>query len=395
MAEENDGKESIEAHTEQFYGLEVEYEDQDDENNTIEHPFDSDKIRIDQQMLSLKYIYDLIKENQIILNPEFQRYHVWKERKRKSLLIESLMLRIPIPAFYFYENENTNFIVIDGQQRLSTIREYIEGEFKLFGLEYLENQCGGKTFYELDIKYQQRIFRTQLAVNILDARSPSNVVFDIFRRVNTGGVSLKAQEIRNSIAKPNIRNLLKTLYKSEEFQTATRGRIKDERMDGQELVLRFIAFYKAYNYNDNTINYNTGDLAIFLDEALAYLNKADNSELNQIIDAFYCAMKNSYDLLREFSFRKCYLNSDHKVYSNIDIINKALFSSWAVVLANPKYKNVDFYIYSNDAIKKLADHLGGDYDYNTVLTQGTNSTRAVKYSFYKANKIIDEVLKND
>jgi hypothetical protein len=248
---------TVEEAVDEYYGFEHEEDSYDEDEKVNEHPFDSDKIRIDQQMLSLKYVTELMREKQIILNPDFQRNKVWTERKRKSLLIESLMLRIPIPAFYFYENEDAKFIVIDGLQRLSTIREFINDEFRLFGLEYLED-CDGKTFSELEIKYQQRIYRTQLAVNILDARSPSNVMFDIFRRVNTGGISLKPQEIRNAISKPNTRNLLKELFKSNEFKSATRGRIKDDRMDGQEFILRFLAFHQAYDFQAGKLNFLIG-----------------------------------------------------------------------------------------------------------------------------------------
>ncbi|PEZ37925.1 DUF262 domain-containing protein [Bacillus cereus] len=384
--------EIIEKSIDEFYGFEYEEYELDEHEEDYEHPFDADKIRIDQQMLSLKYLTELMNEKQVILNPGFQRNRVWTERKRKSLLIESLMLRIPIPAFYFYENEDSKFIVIDGLQRLSTINDFINDKFKLSGLEYLEKYCGGKTFSELDIKYQQRIFRTQLAVNILDARSPSNVVFDIFRRVNTGGVSLKPQEIRNAISKNSTRHLLKTLYKSHEFQSATRNRIKDDRMDGQEFILRFFAFYKAYNYKTSQLNYTSGNIAIFLDNALLALNEASDNELALFKEDFKRAMDISNILFENFTFRKCYLDKNNNVYSNIDIINKALYTSWAVILSSPKYTHLDFSRLGDKVLKKLAQELTTDMLYDSCLTQGTNSTRSVQYSFYKANSILSEVV---
>ncbi|RXZ82397.1 DUF262 domain-containing protein [Paenibacillaceae bacterium] len=396
MAGTKDKNEKIEELVDEFYGFEYEendYEEQEEEN--YERPFDADKIRIDQQMLSLKYLTDLMKEKQIILNPGFQRNKVWNEKKRKSLLIESLMLRIPIPAFYFYENEDSKFIVIDGLQRLSTIAEFIRGDFRLFGLEYLEEYCGGKKFSELDIKYQQRIYRTQLAVNILDARSPSNVVFDIFRRVNTGGISLKPQEIRNAISKNQTRQLLKSLYVSKEFKEATRGRIKDDRMDGQEFILRFIAFYKAYNFQEGTLNYYSGNIAVFLDNAVLKLNETDNKEIEELKVVFKRAMGAANKLFKSYTFRKCYLDSNGDVYSNLDIINKALYTSWAVILSNPKFENIDFSDCGDKVLKKLAEQLTEDVSYNTFLTQGTNSTRSVQYSFSKAKEILLEVLKYD
>lgn len=391
----------VEVLVDNYYGFEYEVEEFDEADEDSEHPFDAEKIRIDQQMLSLKYLVELMKEKQLVLNPGFQRNKVWRERKRKSLLIESLMLRIPIPAFYFYENEDSQFIVIDGLQRLSTLKEFIDGEFRLSGLEYLEKQCGGKTFSELEIKYQQRIYRTQVAVNILDARSPSNVVFDIFRRVNTGGISLKPQEIRNAISKHRTRTLLKTLYNSKEFQDATRKRIKDDRMDGQELILRFYAFYKAYDYEKGELDYKTGNIAAFLDSALLSLNEASSDEIAMFEKDFKRAMKISLDIFGSYTFRKCYLDTDwlkkerELVYSRVDIINKALYTSWGVILADPKYINFDFSDYGERILNKLAAELTFFGEYNTMLTQGTNSTRSVQYCFSKANKMLTEVIGND
>lgn len=230
-------------------GVDYEFEEtESEEGQENERPFDAEKIRVDQQMLSVKYMLELMEQNLIELNPGYQRGRVWKDNKRKSLLIESLMLRIPIPAFYFYENEDGQYQVIDGQQRLTTIKEFVNGEFCLTGLKYFGKEYNKKKFKDLDAKYTQRIYRTQIAVNILDARSPKNVIYDIFRRVNTGGINLNPQEMRNAICRQEVRDFLKKSTQNENYIRATRGRVKDDRMDAQELVLRFYAFYKAYDY---------------------------------------------------------------------------------------------------------------------------------------------------
>lgn len=385
---------SLEQINEEYYG--IEYEDDFIVDEDIEHPFDADKIRIDQQMLSLKYIYDLMEEGEIDTSPSFQRNKVWTERKRKSLLIESLMLRIPIPTFYFYENEESKFIVIDGQQRLTTIRDFINNKFKLSGLEYLQESCGGKFFKELDLKYQQRINRTQFAVNILDSRSPLNVLFDIFRRVNTGGVSLKPQEIRNAIAKENIRNFLKKLSTSDMFIRATRSRVKDDRMDAQELVLRYIAFNKIYKEQDGDVDYNKGDLTSYLDYVMFELNNLSISELNEIECEFYKSMDRVYKLLGKYCFRKVYIDDNGNIKSGkVDIINKSLFTSWSVVLSDYKYSDLDYKNISKETTYKLAEYLTNDYEYNTILTQGTNSRKSININFNMTQKILNEVINSD
>ena len=250
-------------------GVDFEYEKiENDEEEEKEQPFDAEKIRVDQQMLSVKYMLELMEQNLIELNPGYQRRSVWKDNKKKSLLIESLMLRIPIPAFYFYENEDGKYQVIDGQQRLTTIKEFVDGEFRLSKLEYLGIEYNKKKFEDLDTKYVQRIYRTQIAVNILDARSPKNVIYDIFRRVNTGGVNLNPQEMRNAICKQEVRDFLVKSTQNENYIMATRGRVKDDRMDSQELVLRFYAFYMLYDYENNILHYEYPNIASMLDDAI-------------------------------------------------------------------------------------------------------------------------------
>ena len=313
-------------------GIDYEIENmENDEEEENEQPFDAEKIRVDQQMLSVKYMLELMDQDLIELNPGYQRRRVWKDNKKKSLLIESLMLRIPIPAFYFYENEDGKYQVIDGQQRLTTIREFVNGEFRLTGLEYLGKDYNKRKFKDLDTKYVKRIYRTQIAVNILDDRSPKNVIYDIFRRVNTGGVNLNPQEMRNAICKQEVRDFLIKSTKNENYLLATRGRVKDDRMDSQELVLRFYAFYKAYDYEKNVLHYDYPNIATMLDDAIEDLNKMQPSMREELYKKFDLAMRRTYDAFGEYAFSKVQKDG-RTVKRNMDYINKSLFSSFSVLL---------------------------------------------------------------
>ena len=138
----------------EYAGIEFDAENMDPAGEEEKQPFDLEKIRVDQQMLSVKYMLELMEEDGIELNPGYQRNYVWEDNKRKSLLIESLILGIPISAFYFYEREDGRYQVIDGQQRLTTIKEFVEGRFCLTGLEYLGKECNKKFFGELDKRYK-------------------------------------------------------------------------------------------------------------------------------------------------------------------------------------------------------------------------------------------------
>ena len=372
-------------------GLDYEFENiENDEEEEKEQPFDAEKIRVDQQMLSVKYMLELMEQDLIELNPGYQRRRVWKDNKKKSLLIESLMLRIPIPAFYFYENEDGKYQVIDGQQRLTTIKEFVDGKFRLNGLEYLGKEYNKKQFKNLDTKYIQRIYRTQIAVNILDARSPKNVIYDIFRRVNTGGVNLNPQEMRNAICKQEVRDFLVKSTQNENYIIATRGRVKDDRMDSQELVLRFYAFYKAYDYEKNELDYDYPNIAAMLDDAIENLNRMSPERREELYQRFDLAMKRSYEAFGKYAFSKIQ-KEGNRVKRNIDYINKSLFSSFPVLLLSPVLDDVNIKAYQEKILLGLANALEEHY-YTNSITIGTGNKRNVYANFGYSRKVLKECL---
>ena len=132
----------------------IESEDKGEEN-IDDSPYSPDDVRISQHMYSVYQVHHWIEKGVLTLSPDFQRNMVW-DIQRKSLLIESLMLKIPIPAFYFQEDINGDKLVIDGLQRLSTIYSYMEDSFRLKGLQYLENY-NGYCYSQLPRKYKTRI----------------------------------------------------------------------------------------------------------------------------------------------------------------------------------------------------------------------------------------------
>lgn len=373
-------------------GLDYEFEDNENlKSQENGRPFDAEKIRIDQQMLSVKYMLELMDQDLIELNPGYQRRRVWKDNKRKSLLIESLMLRIPIPAFYFYENEEGEYQVIDGQQRLTTIREFVNDEFRLTGLEYLGKEYDKKKFSDLDTKYVQRIYRTQIAVNILDARSPKNVIYEIFRRVNTGGVSLNPQEMRNAICKQEVRDFLKKSTMNVNYINATRGRVKDDRMDSQELVLRFYAFYKAYDYEKGILHYDYPNIALMLDDAIELLNKMDSGKREELYRKFDLAMERAYKAFGKYAFSKIQRTGETVVRSR-DYINKSLFASFSTLLADPAYNGINIIEYQEDILLKLAEALEEHY-YANSITVGTGDKRNVYANFEYSKEVLEVCLK--
>ena len=261
-----------------------EYEDnvatgveaEDVEGQALDRPYDPKKIRVDPKTFSLRQIVDMIKDGDLDLAPDFQRKRVWKMRE-KSRLIESILLRIPLPAFYFSAEGDGLLRVVDGLQRLSTVDDFVKGAFALTDLEYLSNDVAGATFSDLDSAWTRRIHQTQIFANVIDPQTPTKVKFDIFKRLNTGGSPLNAQEIRHCMSGQRCRDFLKActggfyvaeseawlpfadyqagkgvlprkvyekaLGAADAFYNATHGAMWDHvRMADREIVLRFAAF---------------------------------------------------------------------------------------------------------------------------------------------------------
>ena len=222
-------------------GLEVEKEDPQEK---ITDPFDPEQIKIRTTPLLVEQLISRINYKEIDLAPDFQRlWGIWND-ERKSRLIESLLLRIPIPVFYVAADEADTWSVVDGVQRMSTMYDFVTGKFPLKRLEYL-TWLDGQQHDELPRPMQRRISETSLIVNVIEPGTPPEVMFNVFLRINTGGMTLNGQEIRHALHPGPIRKYLKELAQSSEFKKATRYSIKESRMADRECVLRFLAFHIA------------------------------------------------------------------------------------------------------------------------------------------------------
>ena len=224
-------------------GLEEEIEPDDGGfASEITQPFDPAKIRVETKPMSIQLLLDRIRHKEIDLAPGFQRKGGIWTTTAKSRLIESLLIRIPLPAFYMDGSDEGRWLVVDGLQRLSTLESFtLDKTLRLNGLEFLEDY-NGKTFDKLPRNLQRRILETQVTVFLIQENTPPEVKFTIFRRINTGGLPLSGQEIRHALNQGKASVLLQTLAESPEFKTATSDGIRDERMGDRECVLRLLAF---------------------------------------------------------------------------------------------------------------------------------------------------------
>ena len=220
-------------------------------------------VSFDNYDISVKQLIDMRKSGAIHVPPEYQRQFVW-DAARESQLIESVFLGIPVPNVFMATNEDSTWEVVDGVQRLGTLAHFI-GSLELLKQVEKENplviedleklsELNGKCFADLPATLQLLFETRPLRATVLNDKSDLNVRFDLFERLNTGGVLLTNQEIRNCIFRGKLNDQLKRLSKQANFRKAIRLKPSDESNGtAEELVLRFFAYLECYQQFDHSV----------------------------------------------------------------------------------------------------------------------------------------------
>lgn len=365
---------------------EDEIDDENSENDEDEEeiqPFDPTKIRVKTKPMTMDLLLTRIKHNEINLAPDFQRNpDIWNS-KAQSRLIESLLIRIPLPAFYIDATDNNQWLIIDGLQRISTFKSFIlDQTLKLTGLEFLSKELDKKNYDQLSRDYQRTIYETELTVYLIEPGTPDEVKYRIFQRINTGGLPLNNQELRQAINPGHATKILKKLASLSEFERVTNLREnRKKRLDDHEFVLGFIAFTLT-KYQDYP---SKKGRTYFLHEAMKKLNKIDENLVKQIEQEFIIAMKAAYNIFGEYAFRKNLNN-----YSKKSPVNKALFEAWSVALSQLNEQEIEILIDKKEKLKELfIQNMESDPDFLKSISQAANK---VQYRFSKINEMIEEVL---
>lgn len=369
-------------------GLEIEPDTESDINEDIRIPFDPKEIDVITQQRTVGLLMERLEHGEMDLSPDFQRRaNLWKDWQ-KSGLIESMLLRIPIPSLYVSEDENGIYTVVDGLQRLCAIAHFVKvsslnktlgtklNPLRLSQLQSLGNNLDNTSFDELPRPLQRRINETELTLHIIRAGTPTNVKFNIFSRINQSGLPLKAQEIRNAIYPGEWRTHIRNLAESEIFTSATEHKIKGERLEDYELILRFVALYSLPEGVVRPLDENLDDFLNNFVEKIA--NNWNEEKWNEVSNAFSKAMKAAPRIFKQHAFRKYY-----GPYYSRNPINRGLFETESVVLAHHSVEDLKILEnHSDQVLDLLSNKLENDDSFINALLyatgRGSSSNKRIK-----------------
>lgn len=361
---------------------EIDTSEDTSSGEVITQPFSPGDINIANPPMNLGDLIDMIEYGWIDFEADYQREdNLWSPGDQ-SRLIESALLGLRLPAFYFEEVSKKKWRIIDGLQRCSSIRNFcVDKTLRLTGLEFLKFE--GRTFDSFDFELRRDLRMLPITVNILQPGVPDGVKYILFKRLNTGGIKLTPQEIRNSMYQGRAIDLVKKLASNDDFLIATQYKIPTRRKQDQDFVSRFVAFY-LIGYEEYS-----PDIENFINAVMMIINnnEVDKDKLDEMYREFTCAMRLAHSIFGNLAFRKI---SNGKRGP----INKALFEVIAVVFARlrPDERQKLETIYLDELRCKLFEALSNDLKFSYALSTTTGRTDNVKLRFQTFERIVNNLL---
>lgn len=332
------------------------------QRHLLTHPYD----------FIIRSLKSQVDDGSLILADKFQRRQVW-DLSKCSRLIESLLLNVPIPVCYFAELEDGSYSVIDGQQRLTAIYQFLTNKYALRGLKVLR-ELNRKSFKNLDVSYQRYIYSRTIRCIVIVKESHPDIKFDVFERLNSGFVALNAQELRNSVYRGKLNDLILELSEDELFQKTRNIKEIDKRMRDCELILRFFAFHYALK------DYR-GNLSRFLDNYLEKGCHFDDATIQQHRDLFMRVIGDVYEVFdnrafRRYTFENGWENAINRAIYDVIMLSFASLKSEAI---RPKKAAIA------EALREVCE----DAEFNESITSSTKNKDRIQMRLDKwRNKLL-------
>ncbi|WP_415949144.1 DUF262 domain-containing protein [Streptomyces sp. KLOTTS4A1] len=348
----------------------------------ISVPFRPDNIKIRTETTTVDLLLSRLREGMLDLAPDFQRRSgIWSDRAQ-SRLIESLLLRIPISNFHMAQGEEDRWAVVDGVQRLTAIARFMEPKLTglpplaLRGMDYLW-QLDGSTYHDLSGRLKIRLRESQLTAHIMQQGTPEEVKYNVFSRINTGGMPLSPQELRHALVSGPVRSYLADLAEDPAFGEATRWSVSDARMADREMVLRFLAFRLS-----NPVEHTEKDFDKFLVDAMYRISALPEDRRDQLAREFRIAMRCARELFGRHAFRK-WRGGER----SSSVVNKALFEAVSVNLALLDDHERDRLVASPAKVRDRFFELMDNWDFIRSISVSTGDPARIRTRFQEVARL--------
>jgi len=362
---------------------EFENEDTGDNDDYPTEPFDAKRVDVGITTPNLGALITRLEHGEIDLMPDFQRSGDLWSKQIQSRLIESILIRLPIPAFYFDAAIDDSWQVVDGLQRLSAINNFVvKKNLILTKLEFL-TEYEGYSYEELPRALQRRIEEFQISVYLIKPGTPVLMKYSLFNRINTGGLKLNPQEIRHamsqSIHKGAASKFLTRLITTESFKRIVAN--KNYRMAHEELALRHVSFIVS------GLSSYKSSMPKFLNQGMLDLGNLTEEQLNTIENSFISSLETAFNIFENDSFKKSLAIPGHK-----KVVNKPLFEAVSVCLAQISPIEHEILISKKNEVIQSFISLLENEKFETSISKSTANTENVQTRFNMVQKTIDKLL---
>lgn len=355
----------------------IEQTDESEVEVDIKEPFDPKDINITVEPKTMDNLVQRLKYKEIDLDPDFQRKgNLWGPDVQ-SRLIESLMLRFPLPAFYFDAESEDNWLVVDGLQRLWTLKNFVVDQtLRLRGLEILKDY-DGKLYSELPRPMQRRIMETQVTAYIIKPGTPRAVKYNVFRRINTGGLMLNPMEIRHALNQGPAAEFLKSVSEGILFNQYISA--SDKRMADRELVLRYVAFrLTSYPQFEKP-------MSSFLDKGMENLGKVTDKERIVLNEGLQKALQTSYQWFGKHQFSRSFGHEKSRL-----LLNGALYEVWTSQIARLNDEQIARINEQLPAFQADYKRLFTSETFDNAVTRATSDYNAVQARFGAVESLLNK-----
>ena len=347
---------------------------------------DIDKIIIRNESRQIQDVIRRIDNATYIMDPDFQRDFVWS-RVQQSKLIESVLMRIPLPVFYLLEKTDGRIMIVDGLQRLTTFHRFKHEKLELDLKDNFE--LNGKRFSDLTMKLSERFNECNLTVYIIDPSVSEERCYDIFERVNSG-VPLTRQQMRNCLCSGLGTKFLRNESLTSEFSDATGNSLSAKKMQDREYVNRFCAF-RIRGIDGYKQCSNTNRMDQFLSECLKEMNGWTNDQLQALSQAFRCSLRINYELFGAHSFRKSFLK--HESVTKSPRNRSGLIAPlWDVMVTCMSYYTYDSACQKLETLRQGYRQLMNDSRFLNAIDNFSHTTGPTEIRFQMTRDMLHGIL---